>query len=142
MKKDISLIDWMLCDDIRREDSGKLMFIGVYLEPKLIIKAVPTLLPQLTFFSKWKSTNSDIDKFDFAVCNPAGEKIVTLSGEMSAGQQKIKTPAAVQVIQIGMAPFKIDMSGKYEIKLVLNGTEPHTLFFEAILLEKKTPAIQ
>lgn len=39
----------ILCDDVRREDNGKLIFLGVYL-PDVIVTQIPLVIPQLVFF--------------------------------------------------------------------------------------------
>jgi hypothetical protein len=39
----------LVCDDVRREDNGKMMVIGLYL-PDMIVPQIPFILPTLTFF--------------------------------------------------------------------------------------------
>ena len=39
----------ILCDDIRREDNGKLIFLGVYL-PDVVVPQIPFIQPQFVFF--------------------------------------------------------------------------------------------
>jgi hypothetical protein len=39
----------IICDDVRREDNGKMMLIGVY-NDKIVVPQIPFQLPTLTFF--------------------------------------------------------------------------------------------
>ena len=48
------LIDLILCDEIRREDNGKLLVIGMYLGA-ILVPRFPFRMPSLAFFCKWKT---------------------------------------------------------------------------------------
>jgi hypothetical protein len=44
----------LVCDDVRREDNGKIIIIGLYL-PDMAVPQIPFVLPTLTFFCNLES---------------------------------------------------------------------------------------
>ncbi|MBZ5550465.1 MAG: hypothetical protein LAO22_21320 [Acidobacteriia bacterium] len=44
----------LICDDVRREDNGKLIIIGVY-QKVIALPQIPFILPSLTFFQVLES---------------------------------------------------------------------------------------
>jgi hypothetical protein len=44
----------LICDEVRREDNGKLMILGVY-TPDIAVPQIPVVLPTLTFFQSLQS---------------------------------------------------------------------------------------
>jgi hypothetical protein len=43
----------IMCDDVRREDNGKMMLIGVY-SPDITVPHVPVVLPSLAFYQVYE----------------------------------------------------------------------------------------
>ncbi len=66
-------IDLILCDEVRREDNGKLLVIGMYLG-SILVPRVPFRMPRLSFFCKWK-TNGSLPTGDFRLTNPSKEAL-------------------------------------------------------------------
>lgn len=46
----------LLCDDVRREDNGKLIIVGLY-TPNIMVSQIPIVFPTLTFL-QWIETSS------------------------------------------------------------------------------------
>jgi len=67
------LLDLILCDEVRREDNGKLLIIGMYLGA-ILVPRVPFRMPRLSFFCKWK-TNESLPTGDFRLTNPSKEPV-------------------------------------------------------------------
>ena len=67
------LLDLILCDEVRREDNGKLLVIGMYLG-SILVPRVPFRMPRLSFFCKWK-TNGSLPAGDFRLTNPSKEAV-------------------------------------------------------------------
>jgi hypothetical protein len=44
----------LVCDDVRVEDNGKLLVIGVY-TPNIVLPGLPALLPTLALFHLWRA---------------------------------------------------------------------------------------
>ncbi len=65
------LLDLILCDEVRREDNGKLLIIGMYLGA-ILVPRVPFRMPRLSFFLKWK-TNGLLPTGDFRLTGPSKE---------------------------------------------------------------------
>ncbi len=67
------LVDLILCDEVRREDNGKLLVIGMYLG-SILVPQVPFRMPRLSFFCKWKTYGS-LPAGDFRLTNPSKETV-------------------------------------------------------------------
>jgi hypothetical protein len=67
------LLDLTLCDEVRREDNGKLLIIGMYLGA-ILVPRVPFRMPRLSFFLKWK-TNGSLPTGDFRLTSPSKEAV-------------------------------------------------------------------
>lgn len=132
MKKNIKLIDWMICEDIRQEANGKRMFIGVY-DENITVSAVPMMLPQLFFYSKWDITEAPIKKFEFKLIQPNEKIIGPIVSELPSPSPESKGRRAV--VQIGLSPFNIEVSGEYKIEVKINDIDYSTIAsFQVTLL--------
>jgi len=65
------LLDIILCDEIRREDNGKLFVLGMYLGA-ILVPRLPFRMPILTFFCKWKTFGLS-PTGEFRLTNPSKE---------------------------------------------------------------------
>lgn len=131
MKKNIKLIDWMICDDIRQEVSGKRIFIGVY-DENIIVPVIPITIPQLTFYSKWDITETPIKKFEFKIVQPNGKEIGPIISELSPSPPESKGRKAQ--IQLGVYPFNIEVAGEYKIEAKVNDIDYDTIASFKVLL--------
>ena len=59
------LIDWMICDDVRVEDNGKTIIIGIY-HDNIIVPGLPFVMPNLVTWTKWDITKGLIKKFELS----------------------------------------------------------------------------
>lgn len=126
MKKEIKLIDWMICDDIRTEDNGKHIFIGVY-EDNIVVNTLPTILPQIYVYTKWNTEETNIQKFELKISQPNGKVIGPLTGEFDLPAKK------KALIQWGISPFNLASTGTYLIDATINGKNTHIGSFDVIL---------
>lgn len=133
-KKKAKLIDWMICDDIRQENNGKLIFIGVYSDD-ILVNAIPITLSQLVFISKWDVTNNPIKKFEFKILQPNGKVIGPIAVEAPSSEIKNRGKT---LISVGIAPFNIEISGEYKIEAKINEFDYSNIGFFNVLL--KTPS--
>lgn len=111
----IELIDWMICDDLRREDSGKLIYIGVYPADEIIINKSPMILPKLVVSTKWK-TDNNLMKYEFKIIAPDSKIVAEVNGELPKTEKERK----VSFIQFAISPFKIEGPGDYKIEAAIN----------------------
>lgn len=124
MEKTIRMIDWMLCDDIRQENNGKRIFIGVY-DDSIIVPSVPLTIPQIVFYSKWDITAAPIKKFEFKMVQPGGKIIGPIVNELSPPSPESNGRKAI--VQIGLTPFNIEASGEYRIQAKINDIDYDTI---------------
>lgn len=132
MKKNIRLIDWMICDDIRQEVSGKFIFIGVY-DGDITVPVVPITLTQLIFSSKWDTTEAPIKKFEFKLIQPNGKEIGHTFGEQPTLSPETKRRKAV--VQIALSPFTIETLGEYKIEAKVNSIDYDTIASFKVILQ-------
>ncbi|MBM4311025.1 MAG: hypothetical protein FJ119_08785 [Deltaproteobacteria bacterium] len=130
MKKNLKLIDWIICDDLRRENNGKLIFVGVYLDA-IVVPSVPCVLPQLVLFSRWDFGGAAIEKFQCAIVGPDKKNCAELTGTLQGQQHQQKK----YNLQFGISPFKIEKTGLYTIIFTIDGAKVSTGEFEVRLKE-------
>jgi len=109
----------IVCDDIREEKSNKAILIGVYSE-RVIVKALPTLLPKLAFricFDIQKSMNA---RFMFSVKKPDGKYV----GPPFPMEIKSKIVGLKEAyVNIILSPFVVDLEGNYGIYITVDDKE-------------------
>lgn len=126
MKKEVKLIDWMICDDIRTEDTGKHILIGIY-EDNIVVNTLPVILPQIYIYTKWNTEETNIKNFEIKINQPNGKTIGPLIGEFDFPIKKKAT------INWGISPFNIESTGTYIIDAVINEKKVHVGSFNVIL---------
>ena len=106
----------IFCDDIRREDNGKLILIGVYSE-SLIPGRLPTSIP----LAMWVEING----------LPAGKHSFLMKAKYPAGKSfEIKGEIDVQVsnksahLYLLGTPVELVQPGQIEINCSINDSEP------------------
>jgi hypothetical protein len=123
------LIDWIVCDDVRREMNKKLMFIGVY-QDVIGVPTLPFTLSQLCILSKWDISKASIKNFEMRIIQPDKKELGPVIGELgSSFQDKKRT-----LIQVGIVPFQIPVAGKYEIVMKINKRTRKVGTFEVALM--------
>lgn len=117
MKKGVRLIDWIICDDMRREDNGKRMFIGVYEDGNIALPSVPCNMPQLVVYSKWDISTETFIKYEFKMTRPNGDIIGPVIADIPADAIVNKNKVALKVV---ISPFSILVCGEYKIEFTIN----------------------
>jgi hypothetical protein len=83
------VVGTIVCDEVRREDNGKLLVVGMYLG-SILVPRVPFLLPRLSFFLTWR-TNGLLPSGDFRLSGPS-RRAVGQFGMKSEGQPESVPP--------------------------------------------------
>lgn len=109
--------DAIFCDDIRREDNGKIFMIGVY--PTNITLALPATLP-LAVWVRFTGAKEGKNKIAFRIELP-GETGIEGNGELLVNEN-----SASGSIALPKLPCKLSREGKISIHVVLND-EPEQL---------------
>ncbi len=129
IEKRPKLIDWMICDDIRREINRKLTFVGVY-QDMIGVPTLPFTLPQLSILTKWDTSKASIKNFEMKIIQPDKNMIGPVIGELESSlEDKQRT-----FIQVGITPFQISVAGKYEIVMKINKRIHKVGTFEVALM--------
>jgi hypothetical protein len=68
------LIDWIICDDVRQEITGKTTIIGIY-GSDIIIPQTPMVLPQLCLLTKWDIKSGIFEEIAFRLEIPDGNQL-------------------------------------------------------------------
>lgn len=109
----------LVCDDVRREDTGKLLFVGVYL-PDILVPHVPFVFPQIVFFQlfEWLSVGRHTIRGSLHCLTSEG--IAQVAGISSH----------VEITQPGIAPhffrfnhFTVERPGEYVFRLCSEGQQ-------------------
>lgn len=107
------LIDTIICDDIRREDTGKFIYIGVYPGNNIIVqKKLPFAFQKLCFIPKFTSGKGKFN-FEATIFTPKGTKLITLP----TFEFDFKDESALFVAYIAIGGIKIEEEGEYNIKI-------------------------
>jgi len=127
MGQDYTLLSTIIADDIRREDSGKDIVIGVFNEA-LIVGEVPTMLA--TFAVRF-SLRSKKEKYNIVIVtinSPDGNEVVRFTGAVLFEDIKYMSSFFYKC-----SPFPLQCAGKYEIYLDMDGSKELASTFEVVL---------
>ncbi|NOZ22405.1 MAG: hypothetical protein GXP25_15095 [Planctomycetes bacterium] len=105
------LIDVIVCDEVRQENTGKLLVIGMYLD-NVGVPRTPFMLPVLSFLCKWRVEAGVSLAGTFKVVGPSNQTV-----------RKLDFPAATApagaggllLTTIRLQPFPIEEAGQYRL---------------------------
>ncbi len=121
------VVDVIFCDQVRREDNGKLLFLGVYLNT-VLVHSVPCSIPSFTFAVKWKSGGVAIPAGRYAILDPEGRECVSVDVEsipFSKRESRPKDSVALGLHQL--SPFVFPAVGTYQLVFRKASAEAQTL---------------
>ena len=120
----------VLCDDIRFENNGKLLLIGVYSDMVQVFK-LPLQLRSLGLAVRAKAMAQGRIAFSVTATDPQGNNLLEANGEMNYEGE----PGRTIWLPIVMGPTLLTTEGQYGIRIALGDLPPiHESF-----LVKKTP---
>lgn len=103
----------LVCDDVRREQSGKLIVIGMY-TAGVVLQRIPANLPGLTFLTALQPTAAGKWEFTFRLSHVATGAVLGPEGKIEIEVPKVGGPA---VIPIRIGPLNFQMPGEYAFTL-------------------------
>ena len=123
----------VLCDDIRFENNGKLLLIGVYSDVVQVFK-LPLQLRSLGLAVRARAMSKGRIAFTVTASDPQGNSLLEANGEMNYEGE----PGRTIWLPIVMGPTLLTTEGTYGVRIAL-GDAPaiHETF-----VVKKTPAEQ
>lgn len=95
----------LLCDEVRQENNGKFMILGVY-TPDIIVPAVPFALPSLSFFNVLESDEAGTFEFTLRL-SVGGNQLVTAGGQVGMAA------AGVVALPLRFGPVHLQVDGEY-----------------------------
>ena len=125
----------LICDDVRQENTGKFLIIGVY-QGVVGVQQIPIGLPNgLTFFQGW-----DADR-------PEQVDMKVKIQHLETGQSIIEARAGMQVLRPGhamlplkLAPIQFNAYGAYNLVVEVDGQkDPVIIDFIVQLMTMKIP---
>jgi hypothetical protein len=126
----------LICDDVRREDNGKIIILGMYFN-EVTVPQLPFPMPSLTFFCVLESERPGTFRFSFKLKHEEGgtQPLAAGMGEAPVGdpQQPIIMPikmVGVQLNAVGLYTFSLEFDGQapivqtFNVRLVVPGQVP------------------
>jgi hypothetical protein len=105
----------LLCDDVRREDNGKLIVLGLYFGI-ITVPQFPAILPTLTVLSVFNADRPSNSPFTIRVQRLENGRTIL----EAQGFAPVVQPGPV-VMPIKFAPVRFDEGGAYNITTEVNG---------------------
>jgi hypothetical protein len=119
----------VLCDDVRFENNGKLLLIGVYSDVVQVVK-LPLQMRSIGLAIKAKVLETGKFPFSVSVSDPQGNKLLDANGELNYEGEAGRTIW----FPVVMGPALLTIEGSYAVRISL-GDGP---FVEENFLVRKT----
>ncbi|HEU5250408.1 MAG TPA: hypothetical protein VFW15_10530 [Thermoanaerobaculia bacterium] len=119
----------VLCDDVRFENNGKLLLIGVYSDVIQVVK-LPLQMRSIGLAIKAKILDAGKFPFSVSVSDPQGNKLLDANGELNYEGE----PGRTVWFPVVMGPALLTIEGSYAVRISL-GEGP---FVEEHFLVRKT----
>jgi hypothetical protein len=118
MAKPFKVRSWMICDDVRIENNGKYILVGVYSGAIRLRKPPPITIPTLTLWLQLDLTRTDYGDYELRLLDPRKEAAARFRGR---AQFKRMDEPAVLIWSVG--PMKVPDYGIYRLEFGM-GTPP------------------
>ncbi|HEX9690218.1 MAG TPA: hypothetical protein VGB47_14220 [Thermoanaerobaculia bacterium] len=118
----------VICDDVRFENNGKLLLIGVYSDIVQVVK-LPLQMRSIGLAIKAKVLATGRFPFSVSVADPQGNKLLDASGELNYEGE----PGRTIWFPVVMGPALLTIEGSYDVSISL-GDGP--LVHESFLVRK------
>lgn len=105
---------FLICDDIRREDNGKEILIGVY-NDEILVQSLPILLASLHFRLSLYPKNLSLREFGLSVTTPTGANIVKAEGQLIGEHNR----NVQSIINVAAKPLMLPELGAYSVRFRL-----------------------
>jgi len=123
----------VVCDDIRFESNGKLLFLGVYSDIVQVVK-LPLQMRSLALAIKARAVGSGRFAFSVVVTDPQGNGLLDANGELNYEGESGRTVW----LPVVMGPALLTTEGTYAVRITLAEGAPVNESF----IVRKTPAAE
>jgi hypothetical protein len=114
----------VLCDDVRFENNGKLLLIGVYSDIVQVAK-LPLQMRSIGLAIKAKVLGTGRYQFSVSVADPQGNQLLDASGEINYEGE----PGRTIWFPVVMGPALLTTEGAYAVRITLgDGAPVHETF--------------
>jgi len=118
----------VLCDEVRQENNGKYLLLGVY-SPDIAVGQLPAVLSVLTFFVVLQEDRPDNHQFRLSVSHLESGQVVA----QGMGGFQTARPGMV-ALPIRISPIQFTSAGPYTFSLHFdNVRDPLTFSFSVLL---------
>ena len=104
----------VVCDDIRFESNGKLLFVGVYSDIVQVVK-LPLQLRSLGLAIKARAMGNGRFTFSVIVTDPQGNSLLDANGELNYEGEA----GRIVWLPVVMGPALLTTEGTYGVRIVL-----------------------
>jgi hypothetical protein len=117
----------VICDDIRMENIGKAILIGVYIDNKISVPHVPATIPSLSFFQVYESDRPGSFTCKMRLTHmESGHSVVEGMGMMN-----VQRPGT-GVAPIKFSPVQFPAFGTYNLEVRLENEPPIIVTFDVV----------
>lgn len=127
----------LVCDDVRREDNGKIIILGLYL-PDMAVPQLPTILPTLTFFCNLDSDRPGNFRMGVRLRHEDGGRNIAEAVAMLP----VVDPTQPIICPIKFGNVQINSAGLYSFSLEIDGQQPIATTFNVQLVVPGAQPIQ
>lgn len=120
----------MTADDVRKEDNGKDIIIGVYNE-SVIVPTLPAILPTFTLWFQARIRKLKFEKIKAHITDPNEREVVRIEGNLDFDNALF--PAA---FSLKISPLPIQIYGVYTVYLGVDWEEEKVGKFEVLSPEQ------
>jgi hypothetical protein len=119
----------IVCDDVRREDNGKLLFLGVY-TPDMAVPQIPFAMPTLTFLLNLEAERPGNFGFRMRVQHQDSGAILA----EGMGMIPVGNPQQPVIIPVKLGGVVFNAQGLYSFSMEIDGnTSPIVATFNVLL---------
>jgi hypothetical protein len=129
-----------MCDEVRREDNGKFIILGLY-TPNISVMSLPSMIPSLTFFQYLEAERLGVFSQRISLNSLETGRTIASSTSMLNVLPQANQPAPWTILNgIGFRNVLIDRAGVYNLSVQFEGqAEPLIHQFDVVLNIPKIP---
>lgn len=130
----------LMCDEVRREDNGKFIILGLY-TPNISVMSLPSMIPSLTFFQYLEAERLGVFSQRISLNSLETGRTIASSTSMLNVLPQANQPAPWTILNgIGFRNVLIDRAGVYNLSVQFEGqAEPLIHQFDVVLNIPKIP---
>ena len=123
----ISVTSALICDEVRREVSGKLILIGVYTGGIVATQPLPLVIKLVVYIAGFAQPGDHV--FDFRLMPPTGRKpIVEGTGKLVIGAEHLDSQGrAGYGLPLQLPILRFEREGIHNVQVRINGTRWRTV---------------